>query len=130
MSVADTTATTITSTAGHPGATITIDGVPVTSGSPSLPITIAPGTFITIVVTSLDTTTTQSYRIEVTLKQDELAPPSWLWAYSRQSHDSPCREGWNASWALWPNDNTGGFTCERRIEWNTLTRTWDERAGW
>ena len=54
-------------------------------------------------------------------------PPPWLQAYGRPTADSICTEGWNPSWAMWPNDHIGGFTCERRIEY--INGEWQERPG-
>lgn len=54
-------------------------------------------------------------------------PAPWLQAYQRTTATSVCSEGWNPSWAMWPNEHTGGFTCERRIEY--LNGTWSERPG-
>ena len=55
------------------------------------------------------------------------APPPWLQAYGRPNPSSICTQGWNPSWAKWPNDNSGGFTCERRIEY--ISERWQERPG-
>lgn len=47
---------------------------------------------------------------------DAAAPiPAWVQGYGRASADEVCLEGWNASWAEWMNDGTGGFVCERSI---------------
>lgn len=40
---------------------------------------------------------------------------AWLLAYARPSADARCRLGWNPSWGQWPNNGTGGYTCERTI---------------
>jgi predicted outer membrane repeat protein len=56
-------------------------------------------------------------------------PPPWLQAYQRESLDQECLPGWNPSWAQWPNDHTGGWTCERRLYWNVSTGDWREEAG-
>lgn len=61
-----TTSTTVTPTAADAGATITVNGNPVASGSPSGPIALNVGNnTITIVVTAADTTTTKTYTINV-----------------------------------------------------------------
>ena len=58
---------TVTPTAAEPGATITVNGSPVTSGSPSDPINLNAGAnVITIVVTGDDGITTQTYTLTVT----------------------------------------------------------------
>lgn len=54
-------------------------------------------------------------------------PPPWLRAYQRPTAESPCTQGWDPSWALWPNGHTGGFTCESRIEY--VHGKWRERPG-
>jgi hypothetical protein len=55
--------------------------------------------------------------IEVSPAMINDAPPAWLQAYSRLHSSAPCREGWTPSWAQWPNQGGGGFTCERRLEY-------------
>lgn len=45
------------------------------------------------------------------------APPPWLQAYARPEAGSDCSTGWNPSWAEWPSDNRGGYTCERRLQY-------------
>lgn len=55
-------------------------------------------------------------------------PPPWLQAFGRPTSASICTSGWNPSWALWPNVNTGGFTCERRIEY--VSGRWEEKPGY
>lgn len=47
----------------------------------------------------------------------------WHQAVGRASADAVCEEGWNPSWAEWMNGNTGGFTCERVIDWGVLAGT-------
>lgn len=50
--------------------------------------------------------------------EDPPPPPApWLQAYGRATASAPCAEGWVPSWALWPNNGSGGFTCERRLEY-------------
>jgi autotransporter-associated beta strand protein len=62
-----TTDITVTPTAADPGATITVNGNIVTSGSPSGPISLSVGTnVITNVVVSADTTVTNTYALTVT----------------------------------------------------------------
>ena len=41
----------------------------------------------------------------------------WIQAVGRPTADAVCEEGWSPSWAQWPNEGAGGYTCER-----TLTR--------
>lgn len=48
---------------------------------------------------------------------DPDAPPPWLQAYGRPAATSECSDGWHPSWAQWPNAYTGGYTCERRIQY-------------
>lgn len=54
-------------------------------------------------------------------------PPPWLRAYERPAASATCAEGWNPSWAMWPNEHTGGFTCESRMEY--VNGNWRERPG-
>ncbi len=42
--------------------------------------------------------------------------PMWVQGYGRPTADAPCREGWDPSWAQWPNHGTGGFVCHRSIK--------------
>ena len=58
---------------------------------------------------------------------DPDAPPPWLQAYGRPAITSVCSEGWNPSWAQWPNRYSGGYTCERRIQY--VSGTWFAIAG-
>ena len=39
----------------------------------------------------------------------------WHQAYGRSTSESTCTEGWQPSWAQWPNDGSGGFVCNRQI---------------
>jgi hypothetical protein len=41
--------------------------------------------------------------------------PDWVQAYGRASATDSCLTGWNPSWAMWPNNGTGGFVCQRSI---------------
>ena len=49
-------------------------------------------------------------------------PPSWHQAQGRQQQESVCPPGMAPSWAQWPNEGTGGWTCE----WTTW---WDVNEG-
>ena len=61
-----TTSTTVTPTAADAGSTITVNGNPVASGSPSASIALNVGNnTITIVVTASDNTTTKTYTVNV-----------------------------------------------------------------
>ncbi|HEU0208320.1 MAG TPA: cadherin-like beta sandwich domain-containing protein, partial [Candidatus Udaeobacter sp.] len=61
-----TTSTTVTPTAADPNATITVNGNPVASGTPSGSIALNVGSnIITVVVTAQDTTTMKTYTINV-----------------------------------------------------------------
>ena len=46
---------------------------------------------------------------------EAVALPSWLQSYARLSPDEECAEGWGPSWAQWPNDGAGGWTCDRQV---------------
>lgn len=35
----------------------------------------------------------------------------WHKAVGRESDEASCPDGWQPSWAQWPNDETGGFVC-------------------
>ncbi len=45
-------------------------------------------------------------------------PPSWFQATMRASSTEPCPSGSNPSWAAWPNQGTGGWTCEKTTWWD------------
>ena len=49
-------------------------------------------------------------------------PPSWFQATTRAQQDDPCPAGMVPSWAEWPNEGRGGWTCE----WVTW---WDPNKG-
>lgn len=38
--------------------------------------------------------------------------PAWLQSYGRESADQDCAEGYRPSWAQWPGEGQGGYTCE------------------
>ena len=56
-------------------------------------------------------------------------PPSWLLATTRPSSADICPTGSNPSWAYWPNEGTGGFTCESSIVFDPRTDTWVSQPG-
>jgi hypothetical protein len=56
-------------------------------------------------------------------------PPPWLQAYQRPGPTSACMDGWNPSWALWPENGTGGYTCERTELWSRPLGTWTMNPG-
>jgi hypothetical protein len=49
-------------------------------------------------------------------------PPSWHQAQGREQREAVCPPGMAPSWAQWPNEGTGGWTCE----WTTW---WDVNEG-
>ncbi len=48
----------------------------------------------------------------------------WVQAFARPSAATTCPPGWAGSWAQWPNDQRGGFVCDRTIA-NSATH-----GGW
>ena len=58
---------------------------------------------------------------------DSPTPPPWLKAIGREAVEQ-CPEGMHPSWAMWPNNGTGGFTCEWREEY-TGNFLWTEHPG-
>lgn len=56
-------------------------------------------------------------------------PPPWLQSYQRATFETECLPGWSPSWAQWPNEFSGGWTCERRLYWNVSSRDWAEAPG-
>lgn len=57
--------------------------------------------------------------------QSDQTPPPWYQAYARGSSEAVCEEGWKPSYAAWPNDGAGGWTCERELVYNNSTARWD-----
>jgi len=45
-------------------------------------------------------------------------PPSWLQAQGREESEAVCPPGMAPSWAQWPNEGTGGWTCEYTTWWD------------
>jgi len=45
-------------------------------------------------------------------------PPSWLQAQGREQREASCPPGMAPSWAQWPNEGTGGWTCEYTTWWD------------
>jgi len=41
----------------------------------------------------------------------------WRKAVGRSSAQAACEQGWSPSWAQWPDEGRGGFTCEYDINW-------------
>lgn len=62
-----TTVLTATPTVADPGATVTVQGAPVGSGTPSGNIAVTNGMTINVVVTAQDTMTTKTYSVTVTV---------------------------------------------------------------
>ena len=125
---------TVTPTASNAGASITVNGVVVISGQASGAISLSVGmNTITTVVTATDTTTTKTYTILITRTDADAlssqAPPVWYQAYSRPTRDSLCSEGYRPSYAQWPNDGRGGWTCERRLYIESWMSDWVEAPG-
>lgn len=123
------TSVTVTPTVSDAGASVTVNGASVVSGTASAPIAVSSGrTTITVVVTADDLTTT-TYVVALSRVDDESPPPTWHQAYGRADVSEECRIGWTPSWAEWMHNRAGGFTCERRVEWNQVTGSWVTRAG-
>jgi hypothetical protein len=57
------------------------------------------------------------------------SPAPWIQAYSRPDASTACAVGYAPSWAQWPGDGAGGWTCERSIVWSPATGSWVETAG-
>jgi predicted outer membrane repeat protein len=56
-------------------------------------------------------------------------PPPWLKAFGRATAEVTCPSGTAPSWAYWPNDGRGGFTCESALVYNPNTGRWEDRVG-
>ena len=68
--------------------------------------------------TSVATPTTRSIAVTIsggasTSGRD--APPSWWKAYQRATKDTACNNGWNPSYAMWANSNSGGWVCVQEL---------------
>ena len=101
---------TVTPTASDPAAHITVNGSPVTSGSPSAAIVLAVGTnVITTVVTSQDLATTNTYTLTVT----RIAPGSRWW------------DGGTTAIA----GNGDGASAGGAGTWDTTIQNWDQGNG-
>ena len=87
--VAGTTSITVTPTMAHGNATITVNGSPVTSGSPSASITLNEGAnSISIVVTAQDGSTTKTYTVNAFRSAAPLATGSIaITAYNADGSD-------------------------------------------
>lgn len=55
-------------------------------------------------------------------------PPPWFQSYGRHSADEACLAGWHPSWAMWMNNGTGGWTCDRELYYDGSTATWLVRS--
>jgi len=41
----------------------------------------------------------------------------WQQQIERPNADAPCPSGWDPTWAQWPKEGKGGFSCVRNIDW-------------
>ena len=41
--------------------------------------------------------------------------PDWFQSVARRDETADCAQGWSRSWAEWPNEGRGGWTCDRLI---------------
>ena len=54
--------------------------------------------------------------MDVEAGADQSAEPNdWLQAIGRSTSAAGCPDGWYPCWAWWPNQDTGGWTCERTV---------------
>jgi predicted outer membrane repeat protein len=56
-------------------------------------------------------------------------PKSWYQAYERSTFEEVCMPEWTPSWALWPRDGSGGWTCERTVWWSVRLNGWVDSPG-
>jgi predicted outer membrane repeat protein len=56
-------------------------------------------------------------------------PPPWLLAFGRAAASETCPDGTSPSWAQWPNDGTGGYTCESSVVYDPSTAKWVHKTG-
>ncbi len=52
-----------------------------------------------------------------------LPTPQFL-SYGRTSSDEVCEATWRPSWAMWMNNGTGGFTCDRTYVYDSAMGVW------
>lgn len=51
------------------------------------------------------------------VQSSDQRPPDWMKQYGR-AQDEACATDWSPSWAEWPNDGLGGFTCVQIVPWS------------
>ncbi|MCY9591131.1 hypothetical protein PC41400_26990 [Paenibacillus chitinolyticus] len=104
----DTASLTVTGSVYEPNATLVVDGRPVVSGQPSVPLALQPGLNpITVVVTAQDGITTQSYVVDVTRQLSSNAGLTGLELSAGRL--SPAFDGDTSNYALtvdYENDRT------------------------
>lgn len=68
------------------------------------------------------------YRGEPPVQDPAQLPPPWFQAIARGGSDV-CPNGYAPSWAQWPNEAQGGYTCESVILYDPSTGKWNAREG-
>jgi hypothetical protein len=69
-----------------------------------------------------------AFEVQPPAQADQIPPP-WLKAVGRGSAEVTCPSGSAPSWAFWPNEGRGGYTCESSLVYNPNTGRWQEQAG-
>ncbi|MFZ2278024.1 MAG: cadherin-like beta sandwich domain-containing protein, partial [Prosthecobacter sp.] len=93
----DTTSITVTPTATDSNASLRVNGTPLTSGSPSSPISLSYGeNTISVLVTATDTVSTWTYTLTVTRP----SPPTWPIAFASASDVPMTANGYSAIGAV------------------------------
>ncbi len=54
----------------------------------------------------------------------EQAPTPWFQSYARHAAAEQCATTWHPSWAQWPNNHTGGPTCDRTYVYDVAQGLW------
>ena len=66
---------------------------------------------------SLAVTAVASTAVLAMLVAPQASASGGIWLQQTARPESgQCAEGWNQSWAQWPNGNTGGFVCSRNVD--------------
>jgi hypothetical protein len=57
----------------------------------------------------------QTYAISYLPASNPAGLPMWLQSTGRVAATTTCPDGFSASWAMWPNNGTGGYVCDRFV---------------
>jgi hypothetical protein len=57
----------------------------------------------------------QTYAISYLPASTPAGVPMWLQSIGRATATTTCPDDYNPSWAMWPNNGTGGYVCTRFV---------------